>query len=77
MLKLVKIVVKEVLIMTREELQNQLKQLIQGDVDSVTIEKKDFMIFREIWNNHEEKESIIGEALHQGNVIYRYRSKGK
>jgi len=63
--------------MTREELQNQLKQLIQGDIDAVTIEKKDFMTFREIWIKHEEKESIIGEALHNGNVIYRYRSNGK
>lgn len=61
--------------MTKEELQYQLKQLIQGNIDAVTIEKNDFMTFREIWINHEEKESIIGEALHNGNIIYRYRSK--
>ena len=61
--------------MTKEELQNQLKELIQGTIDSLMIEKKDFMTFREIWINHEEKESIIGEALHNGNIIYRYRSK--
>ncbi len=61
--------------MTKEELQDQLKQLIQGNIDAVTIEKNDFMTFREIWINHEEKESIIGEALHNGNIIYRYRSK--
>jgi hypothetical protein len=51
--------------------------LIKGDIDTMAIEKKDFMTFREIWINHEEKESIIGEALHNGNVIYRYRSNGK
>lgn len=77
MIKLVKTLVKEVLIMTREELQNQLKQLIKGDIDTMAIEKKDFMTFREIWINHEEKESIIGEALHNGDVIYRYRSNRK
>ncbi|WP_035053685.1 hypothetical protein [Carnobacterium pleistocenium] len=63
--------------MSREELQIQLKQLLQGDTNAITIEKKDFMIFREIWINHEEKESIIGEALHNGNVIYRYSSNLK
>jgi len=61
--------------MTREELQNELNQLIQGEIDTLTIEKNDFMTFREIWINHEKKEHIIGEALHNGKINYRYRSK--
>lgn len=61
--------------MTKEELRESLNQLIQGEVDTLMIEKNDFMTFREIWFSHEEKESIVGEALHNGKIIYRYRSK--
>lgn len=60
--------------MTKEELQMMMDQLVQGQVDDIKIEKNDFMIFREIWINHEKKDQIIGEALHNGVVIYRYRS---
>ncbi|AEB29466.1 hypothetical protein CAR_c07720 [Carnobacterium sp. 17-4] len=60
--------------MTKEELQMKMDQLVQGQVDNITIEKNDFMTFREIWINHKKKEQIIGEALHNGNIIYRYRS---
>ncbi|SDQ51547.1 hypothetical protein LHA31_03115 [Carnobacterium viridans] len=60
--------------MTKEELQMMMDQLVQGQVDDIKIEKNDFMIFREIWINHEKKDQIIGEALHNGVIIYRYRS---
>ena len=60
--------------MTKEELQMMMDQLVQGQVDDIKIEKNDFMIFREIWINHEKKDQIIGEAMHNGVVIYRYRS---
>ena len=61
--------------MTKEELRESLNQLIQGEIDTLMIEKNDFMTFREIWFSHEEKESFVGEALHNGKIIYRYRSK--
>lgn len=60
--------------MTKEELQMMMDQLVQGQVDDIKIEKNDFMVFREIWINHEKKDQIIGEAMHNGVVIYRYRS---
>lgn len=63
--------------MTREELQIQLNELIQENLEVLAIGKEDFMTFREIWIHHEEKDSIVGEALHNGHTNYRYRSNKK
>lgn len=60
--------------MTNESLELQLEKLIEGELTEMVIAKENFMQFREIWMNHIQKDHIIGEAKHNGEVVYRFRT---
>ncbi|MEG0288400.1 MAG: hypothetical protein RR548_01050 [Carnobacterium sp.] len=56
------------------EMANEVEKLINGDLKELLVAKEDFMQFREIWLNHEKKDQIIGEAKHNGEVVFRYQT---
>lgn len=61
--------------MLKEEIENQLNALAEGSQEEFLVEKGDYFTFLEVWNNHPEKKSFVGEALLGGNVIYRYKNE--
>lgn len=61
--------------MSKEEIEKQLNALAEGSQEELLIEKKDYIVFLEVWNSHPEKKSFVGEALLGGNVIYRYKNE--
>ncbi|MBM6613476.1 hypothetical protein JTF06_01045 [Desemzia sp. RIT804] len=61
--------------MTMEEMKNQLNNLVSGEQSEVVVEKEDFMVFLKLWNEHPEKNSIVGIAELGGKVIYRYKNE--
>lgn len=61
--------------MTKEEAEKKLDALVTGEEPSFTVQIEDFMIVRECWLQHPEKENIIGYAKHKGIVEYHYVPK--
>lgn len=64
----------EVAKLTKEEMQQKLFALSNGEEKEINIKKEDFMIFLEVWNQHPEKNNFIGEAGLGGNVVYRHKN---
>ncbi len=51
-----------------------IEDLLTGKIEELHVEKEDFILFRDTWINHSEKDSIYGEAILGGKVIYRRRT---
>ena len=51
--------------------EEKIEQLVTGEITELIVEKEDFLLFREVWLTHPEKNNIIGEAGLSGKVIYR------
>lgn len=56
-----------------KDYQQLLNELVNGELKELVIERDDFIAFRNIWQNHPEKDKIIGEARLGGSVIYTYK----
>ncbi|HIY57933.1 MAG TPA: hypothetical protein H9829_07035 [Candidatus Tetragenococcus pullicola] len=50
----------------------QIEQLINGEIKEVKVPLENFMAFREAWIKREDHKYIVGEASQGGDVIYRY-----
>ena len=53
---------------------DQLNQLRQNDIQELMVSKEDFLTFRKVWLEQEDKNYFIGYAKRQGKVIYRYET---
>lgn len=49
-----------------------LDQLKAGEIDSITVEKDDFLDFRSVLIEREDFRHFRGEAYHHGKTIYKY-----
>lgn len=49
-----------------------LEQLKQGEIPSITVEKKDFLEFRKVVVEREDFKHFRGTAYHHGITIYTY-----
>lgn len=61
--------------MTTEEMKNQLNALVLGEKSELVISKEDFMVFLEVWNEHPEKNNIVGKAELGGKTIYHHEKE--
>lgn len=61
--------------LTKEEIQQKIFALSNGEVEEINIQKEEFMLFLEVWNQHPEKNNVIGEAGLGGNVVYRRKTR--
>ncbi|MBP1041477.1 hypothetical protein I6N95_10710 [Vagococcus sp. BWB3-3] len=52
--------------------EEQLKQLVLGDLQEVIVEQADFLVFREAWLAHPQRKEIVGEAGLNGRIVYRF-----
>lgn len=55
-----------------EGYQQQLEQLINGEIAQITITKQQFIAFREVLVNHPKFKHFKGEALQGATIIYTY-----
>ncbi len=56
-----------------EKYENMLKQLQNGELKSIEIEKEQFYEFREVLAKHPLFKHFRGEAKQNGRVIYTYQ----
>ncbi|MFJ7184906.1 hypothetical protein [Lysinibacillus xylanilyticus] len=56
-----------------EKYENMLKQLQNGELKSIEIEKEQFYEFREVLVKHPLFKNFRGEAKQNGRVIYTYQ----
>jgi len=56
-----------------EKYENMLKQLQNGELQSIEIEKEQFYEFREVLVKHPLFKHFRGEAKQNGRVIYTYQ----
>jgi len=49
-----------------------LEQLKQGEISSLTVQKEDFLDFREVLIKREDFKHFRGAAFHHGITIYTY-----
>ncbi|MGY3766956.1 hypothetical protein ACWOAH_10555 [Vagococcus vulneris] len=52
----------------------ELTELIEGNRKEIQVSKEEFLNFRDIWSKLPEKDKIVGEAQHNGHIIYRFFS---
>ena len=55
-----------------EKYENMLKQLQNGEIGSIEIQKEDFYVFREILVRHPLFKHFRGEAKQNGRIICTY-----
>ncbi|BAB06046.1 hypothetical protein P4637_09520 [Halalkalibacterium halodurans] len=58
--------------MSNDQAKLLLQQLRDGELESVRIEKNDFLIFRQVLAEQEDMKSFRGNAQRGGGVIYTY-----
>lgn len=58
--------------MDNETLKAYIQQLRSGQIKEILIEKEEFMDFRALLMEQEDKENFIGRAQKGGKVIYSY-----
>ncbi|WP_078391405.1 hypothetical protein [Shouchella patagoniensis] len=58
--------------MTEEKAQELLDSLRSGELESVTIKKEEFPVFRSIFTNQEDIKNFRGTAKHYGSIVYTY-----
>ncbi|QGG50167.1 hypothetical protein [Lysinibacillus pakistanensis] len=56
-----------------DKYENMLKQLQNGEINSIEIEKEQFYEFREVLVKHPLFKHFRGEAKQNGLVIYTYQ----
>jgi len=56
-----------------EKYENMLKQLQNGELQSIEIEKEQFYEFREVLVKHPLFKHFRGEAKQNGRLIYTYQ----
>lgn len=49
-----------------------LDRLKSGEIESITVEKEDFLNFRTILIARQDFKHFRGEAFHHGKTIYKY-----
>ncbi|GAF66780.1 hypothetical protein BTS2_3684 [Bacillus sp. TS-2] len=58
--------------MEKEEIVNKLQAIRNKEVPSILVQKEQFLMFREILMEQEDKQSFRGNAQHKGNIEYTY-----
>ncbi|NEU29267.1 hypothetical protein GN156_00515 [bacterium LRH843] len=58
--------------MTKEEIEEIVEQLRNGEMNSVTIKKEYFLAFREVIARQNDKIDFRGTAKHHGDTVYTY-----
>lgn len=56
-----------------EKYENMIKQLQNGEINSIEIEKEQFYEFREVLVKHPLFKHFRGEAKQNGRIIYTYQ----
>lgn len=54
----------------------QLQALLAGQIDELTVQAKDFMVFRKAWQELPQRKEISGTAERNGTIIYRHDVSG-
>ena len=49
-----------------------IKDLIDGKIEKIYVNREDVMLFREAWLKLEDRKYVVGKALLNGNVTYHY-----
>lgn len=52
--------------------EEQIEQLIKGEIKEISVPHDNFMAFREAWIKRDDRKYVVGEADLNGDVIYRY-----
>ncbi|MGO1058025.1 hypothetical protein ACTL32_02715 [Planococcus sp. FY231025] len=55
-----------------DDYNSMLEQLKQGEIPSITVQKEDFLEFRNILVKREDFKHFRGAAYHHGVTIYTY-----
>lgn len=55
-----------------EDYAKQLDQLKSGELAKIEVSLAEFMDFRSVWLQREDRKYFVGEAHHDGGVTYRY-----
>lgn len=58
--------------MNKQDYIEELQRLRRGEIIEITVERADFIQFRNAWLTLDNREAYVGEAGLNGTVIYRY-----
>lgn len=61
--------------MDKKQMNESIEGLLNKELKELVVNKNDFLAFREVWINHESKNQLIGEAKHEGVIVYRLKEE--
>ena len=53
--------------------ENEIKDLVAGDIEEIKVTKEELMDFREVWLVSDNKDKIVGRAEFGGETSYYYK----
>lgn len=55
-----------------ESYETQLEKLKNGEIKTLEVKHENYFLFREAWLKRSDRKFFVGEAHHNGNIIYHY-----
>ena len=57
-----------------EDYKAKIDALIDGEIETITINPDEFMAFQLVWQKEKLRKAIVGNAQREGQIIYKYVS---
>ncbi|NVY96796.1 hypothetical protein HU830_06460 [Lactobacillus sp. DCY120] len=57
--------------------EQEIAALVAGKIDQIEVTKDHFFAFNKVWRQADLRKQIVGEARHDGTVIYRFQAEAK
>ncbi len=59
------------------DFNTSINQLRSGEIKELLVTQPQFLAFRDVWLQCEDRVKFVGEAGLNGNIIYRYQPENK
>ncbi|WP_430612206.1 hypothetical protein [Enterococcus sp. DIV0876] len=59
------------------DFSTSIDQLRNGEINELLVSQPQFLAFRDVWLQLDDRVKFVGEAGLNGNIIYRYQPENK
>ncbi|OTN76186.1 hypothetical protein A5886_001263 [Enterococcus sp. 8G7_MSG3316] len=59
------------------DFNTSINQLRSGEIKELLVTQTQFLVFRDVWLQLDDRVNFVGEAGLNGTIIYRYQSENK
>jgi len=63
--------------MENRDFASEITRLRNGEIQELIVQQPEFLAFRDVWLQLEDRSSFVGESGLNGKIIYRYVQENK